>query len=172
MFLKATEILGPVVIFSSPVWDVMGILWKEGSATEGHSGEEQLCWCKWEAVPGTKHKLSKRNRRCPAITMSPFLLPSNYRKCGIVVTARSLSEFSIPHLLSLLSSSCVLVSANIFPSCCCAQYWDEQSLQISSSQFGIRGSPITAMYYLQYVSFFPKKLFQIKIKVLDNTELN
>lgn len=119
-----TEILGPVVIFSSPVWGGMGILWKEGPATEGHSGGEQLCWHKWEAVPGTKHKLSKCNRRCPATTIPPFLLLSNNRKCGIVVTAGSLSEFSNPCLFPLLSS-CVLVSANTFPSCCCPQCWDE-----------------------------------------------
>lgn len=144
--------------FSLPLPGVgLGILWKEGAATEGHSGGEQLCWHKWEAVPRTKHNLSKCNRRCPAITMPPFLLHSNYRKCGSVVTAGSLSEFSNPCLLPLLPSSCVLVSANTFSSCC-SQCWDEQSLQASSSHFGIRGSPITARYYLQYVSFFLKEL--------------
>lgn len=84
----------------------------DGDPVEGkacHRGAqwgEQLCWHLWEAVPGTKHNLSKCSRRCPAITMSPFLLYSNYRKCGIVVTAGSLSVFSNPCLLSLLSSSC------------------------------------------------------------------
>lgn len=93
----------------------MGILWREGRTLTLKG------MARWSGFADTDEKLylglntscKNLSRGCPAWTMPHFLSLPNNRKYGIVVTAKSPSEFSKPCLLPFLSSSCVLVSANV-----------------------------------------------------------